>query len=526
VTGSCRRIGAILWSDFLVRYRSPSTVVVFLLLCFSAYLWVPDPSAGYTLMSIEGQRVLYNSAAMAFGTALLFSLLVALVGFYLVKGSIGRDLRTRCGVVIASTPTANWEYLVGKCLGSILFLASLAVGYLMSSMVMQLVRGEAPLDPVPYLVLYALLVPPAIVFVSVVALLFEAWPPLAGRAGEVGYFFLWSLLLTVSIAWQTQGTGPGLFFDFTGIGFLQQVLHNVAGAESFSLGAATFDATKEPLVFEAVRVEPRWILARLASTLAPAPILLLAVVVFHRFDPTRARSSRRRDRTGMAARVTHLVQRPASLALSLLLPGFGSRPSLAGSTISEAQLILLLHPLAATTLGLILLASMVAPVAVLTRIVLPATFVILAVALADASCREGRSGTMGLIASAPKLEKWYVWWKLSAALLVGLPCTAVAAVRLLPAAPGSALSVLIGLLFTAATATALGILAGTPRALVVLYLSFWYVVLNDGGRTPALDFAGFYGTATISTRILYLTLAILLLLIAQAVHSLRRTSAS
>lgn len=522
MSDSRRRIRDVLWADFLVRIRKPATVVIFLVLCFSAYLWVPDPSAGYALISVHGQRVLYDSPAMAFATGVLYSLLMTLFGFFIVKGSIEIDSRSRCGLVIASTPTASWEYLLGKILGNVLFLTTLAVGFMLSSMVMQLVRGEASLDPIPYLVYYALLVPPGIMFVSSVAVLFESTARLAGRAGEVLYFFLWTLLLGVSIAWHTQGANPGLYFDYTGVGFLEQMLRDMMGSDGVSIGAALYDPTKDPIVFGAARVKTAWILPRIVSTITPLLLLVPATVLFHRFDPSRTRVTHGRRGPGFVGRLSGLARRPVSLAFSRLASGLGRRRSLTGAIVSEALLILLLHPLAATALGFLTLISGIAPLGLLTSGVLPAIFAVLAVMLAGASSREHRSGTVALTASIPRLERHYLTWKLGAALVIGLTFLAVPAIRIGIAAPNRLLSVVVGLLFTVAGAMALGLITRTPKAFLVLFLSFWYVVLNDGGRTPWLDFAGFFGSATSSTHLLYAALAILVLSLAQAIVAFRR----
>ena len=50
------RIGAIVRADFLIRFRRLSTVVVFLLLSGFAYVWVPSPATGRTLMQVNGAR--------------------------------------------------------------------------------------------------------------------------------------------------------------------------------------------------------------------------------------------------------------------------------------------------------------------------------------------------------------------------------------------------------------------------------------------------------------------------------------
>jgi hypothetical protein len=518
---SRRWIGDILWADFLVRVRKPATVGVFLFLCFSAYLWVPDPSAGYALISVQGQRVLYDSPAMAFATGVLFSLLITLFGFFIVKGSIGLDSRSRCGLVIASTPTASWEYLLGKMLGNVVFLTTLALGFMLSSMIMQLVRGEASLDPIPYLVYYALLVPPGIVFVSSVAVLFESTRRLASRAGEVLYLLVWVLLLGISIAWHTQGSNPGLYFDYTGVGFLEQMLRDMKGADGVSIGAALYDESKDPIVFGAARVETSWVLPRIMSTVTPVLLLVPATALFHRFDPSRTRLAHRRRSPGLVSRLSGLTRRPASLAFSRLAPWLGGRRSLTGAMVSEAMLILLLHPLAAATLGGLASVSAVAPLGLLTSGVLPAMFAILAVMISGVSSREYRSGTVALTAAIPGLERYYLWWKLGATLTIGLIFLAVPAIRVGFVTPNRLLSMVVGLLFTVGFSIALGAIARTPKAFLVLYLSFWYVVLNDGGRTALLDFAGFYGSATSMTHLLYVALAVLGLILAKAIVTFR-----
>ena len=98
---------------------------------------------------------------------------VGLFGFYVISNAIRRDVITRCGVIAASTPMRSGEYLLGKFLGNLAFLATFVCGFMLSSMVMLAVRGEARLEPLVFIGQYLLLTPAAIVFVSAVAVLFE-----------------------------------------------------------------------------------------------------------------------------------------------------------------------------------------------------------------------------------------------------------------------------------------------------------------------------------------------------------------
>src|SRR4051812_19256278 len=187
---SLGRIGAIVRADFLLRFRRVSTIVLFLLLSAFAYVWVPAPSTGRTLIQINGQRAIYNSGAIGMGTASLAMIFVGLFGYYVISNAIRRDITTRCGFVAASTPMRSLEYLLGKFFGNLAFLITFTAGFMLSSMAMLLVRGEARLEPLVFVQQYLLLTSAAIVLVSAVAVFFESIRFLSGKAGDVAYFFL------------------------------------------------------------------------------------------------------------------------------------------------------------------------------------------------------------------------------------------------------------------------------------------------------------------------------------------------
>lgn len=513
------RIGAVLWADLLIRLRKPSTVVAFLLLCFVAYLWVPAPSSGLALMTLARQRVLYDSPTMAFATALLCAVFLVLFGFYLVSHSISHDVRTRCGQVIAATPTSNWEYLTGKFLGNVAFLSVLTAGYLLSSMVMQWVRGEAPVDPGVYLSHYLMMLPPTIVFVASIALLFQSMPRLAGKAGDVLYFFLWAVLLGLAVGLGSlPGTNPAMYFDFTGLALVEQGLGSQPGTENLSIGISPFDPELGVLKWEGLERPRGWILSRIVSVLASVPLLVFATLVFHRFDPTRSRISRTRSGRGWLRQLTPLTK-PASRVLGAALQaGFGRTTGLTRAVISDAVLTLQNNPLGGFALIATAAVSLLAPLDFLARVVMPLAIAALAILVAGIASREKRAGTADLVRAIPRLEDRYLLWKLGVALLLGFGFTLIAILKLSIVASGAALSLLCATVFVASAATALGNLTGTPKTFIILFLSFWYVVLNDGGHTPALDFAGFYGTADTGIRLFYLALSIALMLVAQGVY--------
>ncbi len=55
------------------------------------------------------------------------------------------------------------EYLLGKFLGNLAFLATFLAGFMLSSMAMLIVRGEARIEPLVFVQQYLLLTPAAII---------------------------------------------------------------------------------------------------------------------------------------------------------------------------------------------------------------------------------------------------------------------------------------------------------------------------------------------------------------------------
>ena len=122
------RIRVLAAIESLLRIRRGSTGVLFLLLTAAAYLLMPDVQLGRTVFKIGPQRVFLDSAATSFSTGMVGSLLLSLVGFYLISNSLARDERTGMGRLIASTSVNSSGYLAGKFLGNCIYLGVIALG--------------------------------------------------------------------------------------------------------------------------------------------------------------------------------------------------------------------------------------------------------------------------------------------------------------------------------------------------------------------------------------------------------------
>ena len=503
-----QRVAAIVRADFLIRFRRLSTLVIFLLLSFFAYIWIPDPSTGKTLMQIGKGRVLYNSAAIGMATAVLATIFIGLVGFYVTSNAVQRDLNSRCGFVIASTTMKTREYIFGKFAGNVVFLATFVCGFMLVSMAMVLVRGEAPLHPLIFAKQYAILVPSAIVFVAALSIVFESIPFLSGRFGDVVYFFFWVGSLGVVASSMEKGGGGFLrYFDFSAFGYLFEETLRTYHTKSMSIGQTTFDKSVPLRVIDGLHLGGDEWLTRLTSTLSPMLILGVALLFFHRFDPARVRA--RSGRNGKWMQRLNAIAKPFTFPLTMLT-------ARGGAVLADARTSIASVPLAAIAFFAITIATLAGGSQVLLIGIAPA-----AVFIADIASRERRAGTTALVYAAPHIRERFVFWKLGTALVVTTLVLAAPIVSVALTRPASLAALVVGIVFLCAAATSLGVISSNPKTFIVLFLSYWYIVVNDKGQTPYFDFAGFFKTPPAWVTLIYAGLTVVFLAAAEVVHRFR-----
>jgi hypothetical protein len=135
--------------------------------------------------------------------------------------------------------------------------------------------------------------------------------------------------------------------------------------------------------------------------------------------------------------------------------------------------------------------------------------------------RDGRAGTLASVRSIQRLRENYVWWKFGSALLLSFLLCAGPVIRTISHGGLAVAALVCGILLVAALGTALGVITANPKTFIVLFLTFWYVVVNDKGQNPMLDFAGFYGRFTTTTIALYAGISITAIIVAQVFYRAR-----
>jgi hypothetical protein len=209
----------------------------------------------------------------------------------------------------------------------------------------------------------------------------------------------------------------------------------------------------------------------------------LAVRLFDRFDPGRARGRSPKPRELPEAASERREAASPSLAWH---PSATARPSLAGAVLAEARLV---WDSTSWVRWPLLAAAVAAPFAPgeAQRFVAGAFFLLLVPAVSEAAARETLAGTRALVWCQPALPRAPLLWKLLAVLLFVGALAAPFLVRSLLFEPRAALTLALGLVFTAAFAVGAASLTGGGKLFTGVYLVLWYGALN--GAAP-LDFAG------------------------------------
>ncbi len=520
-----QRVLAMVTADLRIRFRRPSTLVTFLLLSGLAYLAVPDPAGGNAMLIVDdGRRALYDSAAIGMATALIAAIYIGLAGFYVISNAIAHDVRARCGFVIASTTMRAGEYIIAKFAGNVVFLVTFTAGFMISSMAMLLVRNEAGLEPWVFVRQYLVLMPPIVVLVAVLAIVFESIPLLAGRTGDVIYFVVYLLCLSAPLTLVVQGHAVAIAraLDFGGLALTFEQMRPLMETGNLSIGGR-FDPAKPLFVVPGLTLTREWVLPRVVSCIAPLLLLVVARRSFHRFDPARVRPG---SEGGRAAAPRHLDRALKPLARAVLafdpLGRWASAgPSLLRAAADDARVTLAGAPLLIAVALVLAIATLAATPSVFQHGVLPIAFFAAGLGVAGMASRERRAGTLGLIRSVPRLRSGFVRWKLLGAAFVALAILLVPIARVAVVNPGDLVASASGLFLVAALATALGVISSTPKTFTIVFLTLMYIVTNDRGASPQLDFAGFYGVATPTVTLVYVTIAFALAAVAEAVYAAR-----
>ena len=285
---------AIARADLIMRVRSPRFWVVLGVLVLLSCGFFPSSDQHYLTAAVNGNhRALYSSAWIGMLIALLVSTLLAPVGFYVIRGTLTRDIETRVWQLMVVTTMTRRTYLFAKWCSHLLTLLLMAGACLATGLVMQWIRAEdRNIDLIELIKPLLFISLPMLAMTAACAIWFDMLPPLRRTAGNILFFILWVASLSIGIADEAHWKGKAADTSFGSepagmVVFLRDLNRNVGpllpehSVEGFCLGCGEHD-NKPVQTFTWQHWQPRlmdlpirvfWLFAAMLAVAAAAPLL-------------------------------------------------------------------------------------------------------------------------------------------------------------------------------------------------------------------------------------------------------------
>ena len=250
---------ALLGADLRQRLRTPRFWL--LVAGLGALMWwcFPPASADFLTVSVGSNlRGRYSSAWIGMVVALMYSATLSLAGFYLIRGTVTRDIETRVWQLLVVTNMSRGAYLVAKWLSHLtVFLMLMFVG-LAVGLVAQYVRAEdLNLDLIELIKPVIVLTLPSLAVTAALAVWFDLVPWLRRSAGNILFFVLWVAMFTIGVAHVDQTGGAAMAWPGDPHGFviaehdLSNAWPEIASAKQLglSVGSQALEG-KSPVLLE------------------------------------------------------------------------------------------------------------------------------------------------------------------------------------------------------------------------------------------------------------------------------------
>ena len=322
---------------------------------------------------------------------------------------------------------------------------------------------------------------PCMALVAALAVLFESIGWLRGGFGNVVYFFLFSLLITASVANQTYQP----FLDFTGIGVVGDGIGRAAkltypeSGSGFSFQALNAISAPQRFHYTGIEWTASAILPRIFFVLVAFGLTLLASSFFDRFNASKAARGGKQLGNPSASQTT--TSDPAPLPQVRLTPLPTTR-RFRFRALYAAELKMLLKGHRwwwyGVSLGLVV-AQLAVPLES-TPVLLAIAWLWMILLLSELGNREAQHNTREIVFSAPRPT------------LNQLPALCLAAVTVVALiGSGAFLRYLLGgetarllawaggVLFIPSLALVMGVLTLSRKPFEVVYVTWMYIILNE-----------------------------------------------
>ncbi|MEE9363506.1 MAG: hypothetical protein V3U92_12990 [Cellulophaga sp.] len=502
---------SIIKSDYLQRTRSYDFLVTLCVTLAIAYTFVPEPNANYSTIRIGNYIGNYNSAWFGYVTAIMTSIFLSLVGFYLINSSIKTDIETKVGQIVAATSISNFKYLFSKVLSNFLVLVTIvSVVFAMSIVLFFLYNDGANFELLQFIKPYLLITIPAMFCIAVLAVIFEMFIGKYSVLQNVVFFFLFLSLMVFSPKNENQFS-LDIFGSKIVMHHLEKTVKEITNSDkkqNLTIGYTVGGVEKsKEFEFNGINFSTSFILSRFLWILLGILCIGIISPLFHRFN-TKERLSIKKHKVQIEA--PSVLKEIQVLNLPIAKKNYSLFPLL------KTELLLLFRKgkkwlWILNIIGMVLLAFL--PLKTAHQIVLPVLWFLQISRLSDLVIKEMINKVHYFAFSSYKPIRRLLFSQVLSGiillLLLALPLLIrfVITFQLL-----EVLSIILGSVFIVLLATSLGILSKRKKLFEVLFFMIAYANIN---RIAFLDYFGGFSpellyVLKLSSLIVFLILSVFL----------------
>lgn len=494
--------------DYLQRTRTYPFLITLCASLTIAYTFVPEPNANYSTIRIADHIGYYNSAWFGYVTAIMTSIFLSLIGFYLINSGIKKDVDTKVGQIVAATQVSNFKYLLSKVLSNFLLLLTIVVIVFMMAIILFFLNNDGfPFELSQFITPYVIITIPAMFCVAVIAVLFEVIFGKSTVLLNVVFFFVFTTLMVVSPKTE-QGFALDIFGNKIVIHQMEEQVRSLINIDESTKMTVGYvlgnikESTK--FLFNGIQFPKSFIISRILWILLATGCIFVTSFFFNRFNI--------KEVTTVKKSAVKISSNFKSDILYTLLPiatiNFNIFPLL------KTELILLLRKGSRwlwiiTTIGFILL--MVLPLQIAHQIVLPILWFLQVGSISELATKEINSNIHYLsFSSFYPLRRLLVSQLLASSILMISLSTPLLLRYAVTGNSTVIISIILGGVFIVLSAAILEIISKGKKLFEVLFFMLTYMNIN---KIPFADyFGGLYSTTEYVLK-LYITCIVLTLII-------------
>lgn len=475
--------------DYLKRTRSYAFLITLCASLAIAYTFVPEPNAGYSTIRVSDYVGVYNSAWFGYVTAIMTSIFLSLIGFYLVNSGIKSDIDSNVGQIIATTKIRNFTYLFVKAISNFLVLLTILVAvFCMSIILFFLYNDGFPFEFFQFIKPYLLITMPALFVIAVLAVVFEVFLGKYSVVQNIGFFIIFSMLMLFTPKTESQFS-LDVFGSKIVMHQLEESVREITHSDKktdLSIGYITKNGKEaNKFQFNGVQFPTAFILSRFLWIAFGIMLILIISPFFHRFN-IKEHSYAKKEIKGLE---------DIKIIQDINLSNFSDpKTNYSIFPLLKAEFLLLFRKgknwlWIVNVLGIVLLATL--PINFSHQMVLPILWFLQVHRLSDLTTKEVTNNVHYFAFTAFKPIRRLLFSQLISGIILMLLLALPLLIRFLVMANFTAvISVLLGGVFIVLFATALGILTKGKKLFEVLFFMITYANING------IIFSDYFGAFT------------------------------